>query len=166
MNRFSRITPLLCLKSMVAAIGVAGALLSASCAPATDTAALAAQLTQLDDAWSKAAATRNADSVASFYAADAIAYPPNMPAAVGQAAARDVWAGGFADSTYAISWTTSTARVAASGELGYTAGTYQESYRGPDGNPATVKGKYLCVWAKQPDGTWKATNDMWNADSK
>jgi len=114
----------------------------------------------------KAAATRNADSVASFYAVDATAYPPSAPIAVGQAAAREVWAAGFADSTYAISWTTVHAGVSKGGDLGYTAGTYQESYRGSDGNPVTVQGKYLCVWARQADGSWKATNDMWNADSR
>ena len=167
MNRSTRIPTPQGLKSALTAVGAIGVLLSAACAPpAADTAALAAHLTQLDDAWSKAAATKNADSVASFYATDAIAYPPNLPAAVGQAAARDVWAGGFADSSYAISWTTSHAGVAKSGDLGYTAGTYQESYRGPDGNPVTATGKYLCVWAKQPDGSWKATNDMWNSDAK
>jgi ketosteroid isomerase-like protein len=155
MTRSARITTLL------------GLLLSAACAPqAAATAALAAHLTQLDEAWSKAAATRNADSVASFYATDAIAYPRNMPAAVGRAAARDVWAGGFADSTYAISWTTTHAGVAKSGDLGYTAGTYQEAYKGPDGATVLTNGKYLCVWARQPDGTWKATNDMWNSDAK
>ena len=167
MHGYAKGTRLRSLRSLV--VAVAAATVSASsCAPApapVDTAALAAHLTQLDDAWSKAAATKNADSVASFYATDAVAYPPNMPAAVGQAAAKAVWAGGFADSTYTISWATSTARVAASGDIGFTAGTYQESYRGPDGNPVTHTGKYLCVWAKQADGTWKATNDMWNTDS-
>lgn len=166
MNRSFSITSSLRWTALAAGACV---LVSTACAPApapVDTAALAAQLTQLDDAWSQAAGQRNADSVASFYATDAVAYPPNMPAAVGQAAARDVWAGGFADSTYTISWTTTTARVAASGDIGFTAGAYQESYRGADGNPVTKTGKYLCVWAKQADGGWKATNDMWNADSK
>jgi ketosteroid isomerase-like protein len=157
-------------KSLCAAIGVAGALLLASCAPApapeVDTAAIAKLLTQLDDDWSKAAATKNADSVASYYAADAIAYPPNMPMAVGQAAAKAVWAGGFADSTYTISWKTSSAGAAKSGELGYTAGTFEESMRGPDGSMVTAKGKYLCTWAKQADGSWKAIHDMWNYDAK
>lgn len=166
MNRFSRFTMLLRVRSAVSAVGFAGLLLSASCAPAVDTDAIAKELTRLDDEWSKAAATRNADSVASFYAADAIAYPPDAPVAVGQAAARDVWASGFADSTYSVSWTTANAGVSKSGDLGYTAGTYQESYRGSDGNPVSTKGKYLCVWAKQADGSWKATNDMWNADSR
>ncbi len=166
MNRSFSITSSLRWTALAAGACV---LVSTACAPApapVDTAALAAQLTQLDDAWSQAAGLRNADSVASFYATDAVAYPPNMPAAVGQAAARDVWAGGFADSTYAISWTTTAARVAASGDMGFTAGTYQESYRGADGNPVTMTGKYLCVWAKQADGSWKATHDMWNADAK
>ena len=169
MNSHTKHTRSLGIAQALTTIGLAGLLLSTACAPApvpVDTAALAAQLTQLDDAWSAAAATRNADSVASFYATDAVAYPPNMPVAVGQAAARDVWAGGFADSTYAISWKTTTARVAASGDIGFTAGTYQESYRGAEGNPVTMTGKYLCVWAKQADGNWKATNDMWNADSR
>ena len=166
MKRISSIRRLLRLESLAAVVGLAGVLLSASCAPAVDTNAIAKQLTQLDDDWSKAAATKNADAVASFYATDAIAYPPNSPIAIGQPAARAVWASGFADSTYSISWTTAHAGVSKSGDLGYTAGTYQESYRGPDGNPVTVTGKYLCVWAKQADGNWKATHDMWNADSK
>ncbi len=85
MNRLFTGTKLPGIASVVAALGAAGLLLSTACAPApapVDTAALAAQLTQLDDAWSAAAATRNADSVASFYATDAVAYPPNMPVAV------------------------------------------------------------------------------------
>lgn len=162
---FKRTKPL-SLVSVAAALGMAGVLLAASCAPAVDTDAIAQELTRLDAEWSQAAGTRNADSVASFYAEDAIAYPPNLPAAVGRAAARDVWAAGFADSSYSLSWTTSVARASKSGELGFTAGTYQESYRGADGNLVTATGKYLCVWARQPDGSWKATNDMWNADSK
>lgn len=155
MNRSVRITALL------------GLMVSAACAPkAVDTTALAAQLTQLDEAWSQAAATKNADSIASFYAADATVYPPNSPVAVGRAAAREVWAAGFVDSTYAISWKTTQAGVAKSGDIGYTAGTYQEAYKGPDGATVLVTGKYLCVWARQADGTWKATNDMWNSDAK
>ncbi len=123
-------------------------------------------LTQLDENWSNVAATRNADSLASFYAADAIAYPPNEPMAIGQPAAKKVWASYFADSTFSISWKTDHARVSKSGDLGFTAGTYEDSFTGPDGAPVTERGKYVCVWAKQADGTWKAVRDIWNTDSK
>jgi ketosteroid isomerase-like protein len=166
MNDFSRVKSLRGLRSILAAGGAVGVLLAASCAPTVDTGAIAKALTQLDDDWSKAAATRNVDTVASFYAADAIAYPPNEPIAIGQPAAKKVWASYFADSTFSISWKTDHAGVSQSGDLGFTTGTYEDSLRGPDGTLITEKGKYVCIWAKQADGTWKAIHDIWNTDSK
>lgn len=154
------------LKSILVVGAVVGVLLSAACTPTVNTEALEAVLTQLDDDWSRVAATRNPDSVAAFYAADAIAYPPNEPVAVGRDAAKKVWAAYFADSTYSISWKTAHAGVAGSGDLAFTAGTYEDSFIGPDGTLVTGTGKYLCTWAKQPDGTWKAIHDIWNADSR
>lgn len=135
-------------------------------AASNDPAALAKALIKLDDDWSKAAASKDAELVASFYAEDAIAYPPNEPVCVGRAAAKKVWAAYFEDKTFSISWKTLHAEVAKSGELGFTAGTYEDSYRGPDGKLVTEKGKYLCNWKKQKDGSWKAIHDMWNSDAK
>jgi len=121
-------------------------------------------LAKLDDDWSKAAVARDAERVASFYAEDAIAYPPNEPAAVGKAAAKKVWTAYFGDPTFAISWKTEHAEV--TGDLGYTTGSYEDSFKGPDGKTVHEKGKYVCVWRKQKDGGWKVIHDIWNADSK
>lgn len=129
-----------------------------------DMSAEAKALAKLDDDWSAAASTRDAKRVASFYAEDAIAYPPNEPMAVGKAGAEKVWAAYFAEPTYKISWKTTHAEV--TGALGSTTGTYEDSFKGPDGKTVVGKGKYVCVWRKQSDGTWKAVHDMWNADSK
>ena len=123
-------------------------------------------LTSLDDAWSREAATRDADKVASYYADDALVYPPNEPLATGRAAAKKVWAAYFADKSFSISWKTTHAEVAKSGDVGYTSGTYEDSFKGPDGKTVQEKGKYLCVWKKQKDGSWKAAHDMWNVDTK
>ena len=160
-KRRSAIVPLLC------ATGVLAVLMSVSCAggsPSADTSAEAKALAKLDDDWSAAAAAKDAKRVASFYADDAIAYPPNEPMAVGKAGAEKVWAAYFADPTYNISWKTTHSEV--TGALGYTAGTYEDSFKGPDGKTISGKGKYVCVWKKQSDGTWKAVHDMWNTDSK
>lgn len=165
MNRFSRVKGLQGLRSILGAGVAIGVLFATSCAPKVDTDATAKALTQLDDDWAKAAATRNAETVASFYAADAIAYPPNEPVAIGQPAAMKVWAAYFADSTFSISWKTDHAGASQSGDLGFTAGTYEDSFRGPDGAMVHETGKYVCVWKKQTDGTWKAVHDIWNADS-
>lgn len=124
-------------------------------------------LVRLDEEWSKTAATRDADKVAAFYSEDAVVYPPDAPVVEGRAAAKKVWAGYFADPNFVkISWKSTHAEIAKSGEFGFTSGTYEMSLKGADGKPATEKGKFLCVWKKQADGTWKAVHDMWNADGK
>jgi uncharacterized protein (TIGR02246 family) len=154
MSRLTKIS----LAAAVAILVAAPLALSAHVAP--DARALA----QLDDDWSRAAAAKDVERVASFYADDAIAYPPGAPIAVGKAAARKVWAAYFSDPSFAISWKTDHAEV--SGQLGYTSGTSETSYKGPDGKIVREKGKYLCVWRKQKDGGWKAIHDVWNADSQ
>ncbi len=166
MKRSSMITRLVGSKFIFAAVCVAGVAIWASCAPAVDTDAIARELTRLDDDWSKAAVAKDVDKVAWYYAADANVYPPNSPIVVGQAEAKKVWAAFLADSTFSISWNTLHAGASKSGDLGFTAGTYEDSFRGTDGSLVTEKGKYLCVWAKQSDGSWKAIHDMWNTDPK
>ena len=152
---------------VLTAAGAVGAAVVSSMAGAAPTLEDEAKvLTKLDDDWSKAAATRDAERVASFYAEDAVAYPPNEPVAVGRAAAKKVWASYFSDKTFTISWKTTHAEVSKSGELGFTAGTYEDSFKGPDGKVVNEKGKYVCAWKKQKDGSWKAAHDIWNSDAK
>lgn len=169
MNRFSMGKRRSTLVSVLARAGVAVGFLSVlmfgvAANALDDMSAEAKALAKRDDDWSAAAATRDAKRVASFYADNAIAYPPNEPIAIGRAAAEKVWAAYFADPTYKISWKTTHADV--TGALGYTTGTYEDSFKGPDGKSVGGKGKYVCVWRKQGDGTWKAVHDMWNTDSK
>lgn len=165
MTMFSAVSQRLGIRALLAVASLLGAGFAGACQPAADTSAIAQELTRLDDEWAKAAAIKNVDSVASFYAEDAIAYPPNAPMAVGKAAAREVWASYFADSTFSISWKTLHAGGSKGGDLGFTTGTYEDSYLGPDGRRVTEQGKYVCIWAKQPDGSWKAIHDTWNTDS-
>lgn len=150
----------------ISVLSVFAFLFAALPALAADMDANAKVLAKLDDDWSKAAVARDVDRVVSFYAEDAIAYPPQEPVAIGRPAARKVWAAYFADTTFTLSWKTVHAEVAKSGDFGYTAGTYEDSFKGPDGKLVSEKGKYLCTWKKQKDGTWKAIHDMWNLDTK
>jgi uncharacterized protein (TIGR02246 family) len=149
---------------LAAAVLLCAALVAVPVAFSGDMDANAKALAKLDDDWSAAAATRDAAKVASFYADDALAYPPNEPVAVGKAAAQKVWAAYFAEPSFKISWKTTHAEV--NGDLGFTSGSYEDSFKGPDGKLVQEKGKYLCVWKKQKDGSWKAIHDMWNADSR
>ena len=148
----------------LAAIAALAVVVATAFALAGEMDANAKALAKLDDDWSAAAATRDAAKVASFYTDDAVVYPPNEPVAVGKAAAQKVWAAYFADPSYKISWKTTHAEV--NGDLGFTSGPYEDSYKGADGKLVQGKGKYLCVWKKQKDGSWKAIHDMWNTDAR
>jgi ketosteroid isomerase-like protein len=51
------------------------------------------------------------------------------------------------------------------GDLACEKGTYINTIIPPGTQAAvTEKGKYLTVWKKQADGTWKAAYDIWNSD--
>ena len=47
--------------------------------------------------------------------------------------------------------------MSASGDLGYTSGSYALTTNDAAGKPAIERGKYIEVWKKQSDGSWKVT---------
>ena len=64
------------------------------------------------------------------------------------------------DSTFTLTWEPKFAKMAASGEMGYTYGTYQIKYKATDSIAGV--GKYATIWIKKSDGTWKAILDTGN----
>lgn len=61
-----------------------------------------------------------------------------------------------------LRWEPQEAVVSALDDMGYTWGTYTATWKGADGKMKTSHGKYLNVWRKQDDGTWKVVVDMGN----
>ena len=148
MNRFSMGK---CFQGLVSVLAMGAALavlFSGYPTLAADMDKNAKVLAKLDEDWSNAAVKRDVDRVASFYSEDTIVYPPNEPVAIGRPAAKKVWASYFADPTFSISWKAVNAGVSKSGDLGFTAGTYEASFKGPDGKMVSEKGKYLTTWKK------------------
>ena len=64
------------------------------------------------------------------------------------------------DTAFTLTWEPLFEKMAASGELGYTYGTYQLKSRATDSLMGV--GKYATIWIKQADGTWKAILDTGN----
>ncbi len=62
---------------------------------------------------------------------------------------------------FTLNWTPEAADV--SGDLGYTWGRFTLASSAPDGTKRTSYGKYLTVWKRQKDGSWKASLDLGNA---
>lgn len=61
-----------------------------------------------------------------------------------------------------LSWHPVFAAVAGSRDLGYTIGEYTSTGRGPTGAAVQRFGKYLTVWKRQPNGTWRFVVDGGN----
>lgn len=117
-----------------------------------------------DMAWMKVFAAKDLEKSVAFCDEKGAVLSPNAPIAEGREAIGKMFTGFFALPNLKISWNADKAEVARSGELGYTSGTYQMSFNDPSGKEATDKGKYVTVWKKQADGSWKVMLDIFNTD--
>jgi uncharacterized protein (TIGR02246 family) len=134
-------------------------------APADDTkSAIEKALRHLDAQWSAAAGAKDVDKTVSYYATDAIVMPPNASSATAKEAIRSAWKEMLASSGAAISWKATKVEVAKSGDLACVSGTYEEAMTDASGKSVKDHGKYVEVWKKQADGSWKVVADIWNSD--
>jgi ketosteroid isomerase-like protein len=91
-----------------------------------------------------------------YLAEDGTSMPQGRPFLHGRDAVAKSWSGAPAGDK--LSWTPQFARAAAGGDLGYTYGTW--TYTSGEG---VQHGKYVTIWRRQEDGTWKAVFDGGNA---
>jgi uncharacterized protein (TIGR02246 family) len=121
----------------------------------------------IDAANIRAAEALNKGDVESWltlYKSDAVVLPPNEPAWRGVDGMR---AGAQAMlNAVTISGAVLTADdVKVSGDLAVETGSYTMTMTPKKGGKAlNDKGKYVVVWERQPDGSWKAIRDMFNSD--
>jgi ketosteroid isomerase-like protein/quercetin dioxygenase-like cupin family protein len=147
------------MRRFVWTLGLALAWISAgACAPSANVEQERNALLALDREWSQT--TKDMNKFVSYIAPDASLHPPGMPVATGSAAIMDTFMKMSATPGFAVQWMATKSDVSAAGDLGYTVGTYEASMNG-----ATERGKYVTVWKKQGDGTWKVAQDIFNADA-
>ena len=133
--------------------------------PADPRVAAETAIRAADLAWSKAAEAHQLDAFLGFYSEDAMVLPANGPLASGKESLRKLLAGFFSLPGFALKFSPAKIEAARSGEMGWTQGFYELTVNDEKGNPVTEHGKYLEVWKKQADGSWKCAVDMFNADA-
>jgi ketosteroid isomerase-like protein len=137
---------------------VLGAALSGGCGTTVNVEQERTALLARDRQWSET--TKDVDKFMSYFAADAVAYPPGEPAVRGADAIRKSITQMMAAPGFALSWTASGSSVSSSGDLGYTAGSYQMG-----AGDGAERGKYVTVWKRQGGtGDWMVAEDIFNAD--
>jgi len=125
-----------------------------------------ATLMNLETQFMNAAAAKGSVGYMSYYAEDAVELPNGADAIMGKGNIAPTM--GFLDQGNKLTWKPDFSDIAASGDLGYTYGTYvfTSKDKDKDGRPIVEYGKYVTIWKKQSDGSWKVALDMGNASPK
>ena len=127
--------------------------------------ATADTLKQLEAEFMKAAAEKGSQGYMSYYADDSVELPNGAAIIPGKAnIAKGM--GFLDDKNNRLSWTPVGADISASGDLGYTYGTFEFRSRDKEGKPTVEHGKYTSIWKLQLDGTWKVVLDMGNSSGQ
>jgi ketosteroid isomerase-like protein len=134
---------------------------AAAAVPAEDPAVVDKAIRDLVVQTVEAAGRKDMNTYLRFYGPNAALVLPGMPITYGISAPRE---NGFPEG-YAIKMDTAKVGVSNSGDLAYAFGTYEQTAP----NPKTKKledtvGKWMAVFAKQPDGSWGAVADTYNVD--
>ena len=131
----------------------------------TDRAETLKQIRAAEEEAIRAYAKRDADQSAAMYAPDAVLMLTNMPAVKG-AEIKPLLKELMADPNFSMSFITAKVEAPASGELGYTRGAYTMVTTDPKSKKILREsGKYVTVYAKQTDGSWKILDDINNPDA-
>jgi ketosteroid isomerase-like protein len=101
--------------------------------------------------------------VEGFYAPDACVMPPQREVVRGHKAVVQLWKGVIAAGLKDLALDTT--HIEVYGEMAYGIGHFRMAVEPPGGPRSEQTGKYLVVYRKQPDSTWKAVADMFNANS-
>jgi uncharacterized protein (TIGR02246 family) len=153
-------------RNAIGFLWLAALLFATGCGTATpkDTrAADESAIRDLDAQWAKAAAAKDVDTAVGYYSDDASLLAPNEPIANDKPSIRAAWSTMLgADTT--LNWQASKVEVARSGDLAYVMGIYQLTTTDPKAKPMADRGKFVEVWKKQADGSWKTVADIFNSD--
>ena len=139
-------------------------LATAGCAPKIDTAAAARDLLDRDRAWAKLAEEgKDVDAIVNNWSEDVRVVLPGEQVIVGRAGAKEMVKGSLAIPGFKITWTPDSAVVSSSGDLGYTWGTNHLTAPDSAGHLVTTDGRYVTIWRKEADGTWRCVWDTFNS---
>jgi ketosteroid isomerase-like protein len=120
-------------------------------------------LMQADRDFDRITAETGLEGWVSYFAENGRMFPTGGEIVSGKQAIHEAMAPAFATPGFSLRWKPLGAEVSRSGDLGYTYGTYVAKDPDPKGELVEHHGKYVSIWRKQPDGSWKVGVDIGNA---
>jgi ketosteroid isomerase-like protein len=114
-------------------------------------------LMELEGRFAQAVAARGGKAFAEWFADDAVTLNNGQPATLGRAAiaAQAQWD----PKEYQLTWVPQGAQMGPSNDMGFTWGHYEGRSKDKNGQPIVITGRYMTVWKKVADGSWKVALD-------
>lgn len=109
-----------------------------------------------------AIARADAAACAACYTGDGRLMAANAPAFEGSAAIQQFWQGAFDMGVTGATLTT--ASLEEHGDTAIELGAYTLDIQPPDGDAIQDAGKFVVIWKRQPDGSWKLAVDSLSSD--
>jgi uncharacterized protein (TIGR02246 family) len=107
-----------------------------------------------------AVAAEDAAATAAFYAPDAQLINPGAAPSTTPEAVRNAYAEIFNDPNGALTFSTENVIAPSSGDYAFTEGPFTITYSNAQGQPESASGRYITVWRRQDDGSWKVIRDI------
>ena len=114
-------------------------------------------LFDLEARFAKDVLERGGAAFADWFAEDAVALGNGAAPLVGKVAIAK--SANWSPKDYQLTWTPTDATMGPSGDVGYTWGHFEGHSKDANGNPVTTSGRYITIWRKQPNGSWKVVLD-------
>jgi ketosteroid isomerase-like protein len=119
-------------------------------------------LKKMEAEFMQAAAAGGSRGYMSYYAEESVEVPNGADLLIGKSAIAKTM-DFLDDKNNSLTWKPIGADISASGDLGYTYGTFEFRSKDANGKPIVSRGKYTSIWKRQKDGNWKVVLDMGNA---
>ncbi len=133
-------------------------------APKADIQADEAAIRTLGDQAVAALNANDAAALAAFVTDDVVWMPPNEPPAIGKEAFEALFRASFDEFTFEVTIHPKDELVVA-GDWAFARGTYVLVLTPKiGGEPVQESGKFLEIYQRQPDGSWKYARHIWNTD--
>ncbi len=118
------------------------------------------------NAWVRVANAKNIEWWSSYLAPEALFLPPGVHPLETEEAILDYYRVSFADPHFALDCQQLAVEVANSGEMAWARGVCRATFTNADGQKANGINRWLKVWLKQDDGSWKCRVNTWNYEDE
>jgi ketosteroid isomerase-like protein len=114
-------------------------------------------LMELETQFASAVAAGGGKAFASWFADEGVTLANGRPPVIGREAiaAEAQWD----PKNYQLTWTAEGAQMGPSNDMGFTWGHYEGTGKDAHGQPVTHSGRYMTVWKRMSDGSWKVMLD-------